>query len=450
MISKPFNRPQSSLIPAVVESDQCIACGACIQACPSNSIVGKYNEFRGAHEVEVNSDLECSNCSKGCNLVCPSLGFSFQDQFVDQGNDIDDPRLGPIKQVFTAYSPAHQFNNRSSSGGVVRAFIEHFIKQGSPVICLTSTDDGYRANSISELSDLKNTPGSIYHGISFEDAIPLIRNAKSPCLLVAIPCILEGLAKYIKNIEPNLEKNIALKVGLICGWMYSDHSWKSIQKLKKIPGEVQDITYRGEDKVGRLKIKTDKGNHSYSRREFSSYHEEIEYKASFSRAYNRLRCRLCENHINQLSDIAVGDAWLRKFPDSKDKVSIVVVRTELGMKQYSRLIENGILISEDAKVNDIIESQSDDLVYGRSARKVNQYMRSIGQITPSFNFSELEPPIELAKSERQQFNKELYWRQKVREGSYKLYYSKMYLKIFPNLIRRKIIAIIKIILRKHN
>jgi coenzyme F420 hydrogenase subunit beta len=450
LTSKPFDLPVTTLIPNVVESDQCIACGACIQACPGKSIVGSYSEQRGAHEVKVINTSECSDCSQQCNSVCPSLGFSFKDQFPEQHDDIADPRLGPIKQVFTAYSPENQFNNISSSGGVVRAFIEHFIKQKKPVICLTSTKKGYRANSISELCDLENTPGSIYHGISFEDAIPLIRNAKSPCLLVAIPCVLEGLAKYIKNIEPDLDKNIALRVGLICGWMYSDHSWKSIQKLKKISGTVQDVTYRGEDKVGRLKIKTDKNSYSFSRRKFDSYREEIEYKASFSRVYNRLRCRLCENHINQLSDIAVGDAWLKKFPRNKDKVSIVVVRTELGMVEYSKLVENSTLISENAQVDDIIESQSDDLVYGRSAQKLNQFISSMGQRTPVFSFSDNEQRIDLSKSEQHQLKDELYWRAKVREGLYKLYFFKIYTKTFPNFIRRKIITLIKMIIRRHN
>src|SRR5690606_37960767 len=109
-----------------------------------------------------------------------------------------------------------------------------------------------------------------------------------------------------------LSEKIALIAGIICGWMYSHHGIRAFSSYKNINQEIKDVRYRGEDKVGKLKIFTNDEVHTFDRRKFHSFKEILDYRASFSTDVNRLRCRLCQNHLNVTADIAVGDAWLAR------------------------------------------------------------------------------------------------------------------------------------------
>lgn len=419
-------------ITPVVEHDQCIACGACIQACPEDAIVPAYHDGRGAHEVSVSDDTGCSDCAQHCRDVCPSVAFSFRDAHPRLGGDA--LRLGPIRDLRLSHAPAHQFNGVSSSGGMVRVMIESWLRQARTVICLAATPEGYGAVAIDQTDALRQLPGSIYHGVSFNAMIPLLRAAPAPVMLVAIPCVFEGLARYVRGHAPELEAKIGLRVGLICGWMFSDHAWRTFAELRGISEPVTDVQYRGEDKVGQLKLRTAAQLHRYSRRQFDSVHAEAAFKSSFSRVYNRLRCRLCEDHLNVLADVAVGDAWLARLPEDTDKISIVAIRSERGLDLLDALEAEGRVHSEPATVAELVETQSANLAYGREARALNGWLQAQGVPTPAFRFDPEEPPP-APPGARQiaAFETEMRWRQRVRAGGGHAWYRR-YLRRF--LLRR--------------
>lgn len=431
------------LVIKVVENDLCIACGACIQACPGGCISGAYSEERGAHEVQLLKTTECGKCEKWCDKVCPGVEVNFLSLVCEKFQDEIKVRLGPVNQVKVGYSPVYQFDGVSSSGGVIKALIENSLAEEIPVICLAKDDAGYSAQRIESINGIGKIPGSIYHSVSFEKCIELLKKSDKSCLIVAIPCVLEGLNKYVEVMDPSLEKKIHLRVGLICGWMYSDHSWKSLARYRKIPGVIKDIRYRGEDKVGKLKIATDNRIHVYSRKEFECFSEEAQYKTSYSRVFNRLRCRLCENHVNQLCDIAVGDAWLQRYQGSKNKMSLVVIRTLEGRSKMEFLAVAETVVLEPGSGSDIIESQSKNLVFGEQAKKLSDYRSAKGLFVPSFVFSEKREASITTLYDRSIFAIEGMWRFMVRRESYRSYYYWMCIKLFPQYARRRIICILR-------
>ena len=433
------------LITKVVENDLCIACGACIHACPESLITSAYSVSRGAYEVSIPESKGCEGCRKWCEKVCPSVTVNFASQHHSAGITEKELRLGAIRAVKVGYSPSHQFDGVTSSGGVTKALIEGALVRGIPVICLAKDEAGYSAQRIDSVNDTGRIPGSIYHSVSFEKGIELLEKADRPCMVVAIPCVLEGLSKYMAAIDPSLEERIHMRVGLICGWMYSDHSWKSLKYYRKIPGEIRDVRYRGEDKVGRLKIVSDARTYVYSRRTFKGFGEEVQFKASYSRVFNRLRCRLCENHINQFCDIAIGDAWLKKYPGSNDKLSLVVIRTDKGEMELKALEGEGKVILHDGSVRDIVESQSSNLVFGGQARKYSAYRKSEGRFVPRFAFSPGCDEVVVSVYDRYLFAVEEKWRALVRRKSYGSYYCWMYIKLLPQYIRRRIMQVLRLL-----
>jgi coenzyme F420-reducing hydrogenase beta subunit len=424
----------SSLIPTlqdVIDSDMCIACGACVEACPENAIIPTYNDYRGSQEVEILDTSQCDSCDQVCEKVCPSVSVDYRDYEGAQGSE----RLGKIEGVYTGYSKQFQFNGVSSSGGVMREIIHYYVEREIPVICLAGINGEYQAEAIDSLKKMKIIPGSIYHGVQFFDAISLVRSIEGKCVIVAIPCVLEGIQKYIAECEPELGKKIELTAGIICGWMYSDHSWKAFAKFKHIQDKVVDIAYRGEDKVGDLKLKTSSSVHNYPRRNFPDFKDELDFKTSYSGVFNRLRCQVCQNHTNISADISVGDAWLERLPASEDKVSVVIARTERGHQLIETMHETGLLVMANSSADDIIESQSYNLVHGISAQELVMYQVARGSAVPQFKYTGTHVET-IGRRRYISLFEHFIWRKLVRLEYYSLYRLRIMLRYLPRQLKR--------------
>ena len=49
-------------------SDDCIACGACVEACPVNAIA----EGDGKYEINADECIECGACAEACPVDAPA------------------------------------------------------------------------------------------------------------------------------------------------------------------------------------------------------------------------------------------------------------------------------------------------------------------------------------------------------------------------------------------
>lgn len=398
----------------VVEHDQCIACGACVSACPNDAVAPVFHLGRGAHEVAIVDAQACIGCPAPCDDVCPSLQVDLRELLGDRVPD-DQPvaRVGPVEEVLLAASPEHRDNGVSSSGGIVRALIVAALAEGTPVVCLADDNGTQSVETLLDPDDIDRVPGSIYHSVSFAGAIEALAAAPRPALLVSTPCQLEGIVGYIHRVDPSLEDRIALRVGLICGWMYTHHSLTAFQHYKGVEGDVTAAAYRGEDEAGRLKLTIDGVQHDWSRREFATTGDRLDYQASFSRYANRARCRVCEDHLNVLADIAVGDAWLER--KQGEKLSIVVLRTPTGRRAFEQLAQSGAIEVESGTIDDIRESQSDRLVDGDEARALGAWLREGGAVSPVFDFGDGAEAL-LTRSDRASFRWEWMLRGLLRSG----------------------------------
>lgn len=417
---KPAASGRHPRIRLVVESDLCIACGVCIPTCPEGVVAPAYDRGRGTHEVAVVDSAPCPECPAPCDEVCPSVAVDFS-ALSDGAIEGDLGRIGPLRSVWTGYAPSHRDNGISSSGGLIRALVHHALSQGTPVVCLAKRDGkfgdpdaSYGAVRLRSIDDLERMPGSIYHSVAFTDAIDDLERHPEPAVLVALPCHLEGIEKYLRLRAPHLRSRIALRVGLICGWMYSDHSLAAFAAFRDVPGKVKDAAYRGGSKVGDLQLWTTRGHYRFSRRKFDARSDRIAYQASFSRYLNRLRCRVCEDHLNVLADVVVGDAWLRSARDQK--ASVLAVRSARGDAWIQDRVSAGDLVLRRGSVADLVESQSSDLCFGTSAREMRAFLADLGSFTPEFEFGDQRRVT--SADARQEYSFEMLMRRLVRAGRY--------------------------------
>jgi len=186
-------------------------------------------------------------------------------------------------------------------------------------------------------------------------------------------------------------------------------------------GGVEDFRYRGGDKVGKLRFDSPGGvTHSYSRREFRTFTEKLDYRACFGRFLHRIRCRLCRDHINILADVTVGDAWLERF--QREKVSLAVARTTRGKEALEEAAGLGQIALREGHRGDIAESQSEDLAFGISAEIMGEYLKGRDFPVPEFTFSGYGADIPSITGEtRIGWEKESRLREVVRRGHYRTY-----------------------------
>ena len=241
-------------------------------------------------------------------------------------------------------------------------------------------------------------------------------------MLVAIPCHLEGVLNYARTMDKEILEKIACICGIVCGWMYSHHSLAAFARYNGIDSAIEDATYRGGDRVGKLRFMSGGKSYAFERRHFSNVKDLINYQSSFSTDYNRLRCRVCEDHLNMLADVIAGDAWLERT--KTEKISVIATRTEVGDALIANLANKGKIELEAGSFEDLIESQSSNLVLGTKAREINAIMREQGKVTPTFHFADvLDKPI--GDAGRKSFSHEMKRRGLIRNRHY-LFYRLLY------------------------
>ena len=380
------NSADSPKVAKVITNDLCISCGVCIPACPKSNIIPDYSPRLGSHQVKIIDTNDCTDCSdKSCDIVCPSVSVDYIDLLKE--HSYDDTRIGPVTSIQLGISRTFADNPFSSSGGIIRDLISYFIAKDIPVICLCNDDTlGFALKTIRSRKQIFDLPGSIYHSVDLTNAVNLIEKLDQKPVIVGIPCLLEGIQKYFDHKGSHIDNEVLFSIGIICGWSFSDHALRGYTKLRKIHGvDFSKTTYRGQyNKKGYLRLFSCTGEllHSLKRWKFSNLKDFFYYTSFFTRANNRLRCRLCTNHLNVTSDISLGDAWI----DGEDrKLSIILTRTHQAQVIMNQLHQLGAVSLQDADLSTVIGTQGNDLVNGITAAHLSKFFSYIpffGAIQP--------------------------------------------------------------------
>jgi len=371
----------------IAENDYCISCGACKHACPHTEIRIELNPAKGFYEPVVNDSTACVTCeTRPCLLVCPS----YEEDFVQLANWTDAAqRIGPYHFLYTGHSTSSDIRTRASSGGVIKELCRYYLDKGivDAVITLRHVKGlEYEPDLYTTSEDILHTPGSIYHNINFEKAIGILKTTPGRFVLVATPCQLTSIHKFKSVGLDQFLGQIEVAIGLICGWTFSRHSLRHFSRAMGVDcTDLQDVTYRGGDRVGPLTLKTGEQTRSFSRRpKYLTDKHAIPFKIAFSRTYNAKRCLLCVEHLNHLADIAVGDAWLKAFKDDKFGTSIIIVRNPEINTTLQELAALGRVKLAIAAEEDVIESQGKDLALGISAQQIINKLVLKGKFAPKY------------------------------------------------------------------
>jgi coenzyme F420 hydrogenase subunit beta len=200
---------------AVIDADRCVQCGACIAACPSNSI-------GIAEDGRPTLTRMCTGCSF-CWDVCPLAGLRVERIWRSASNGADNPDIGHVESAHSAR--AFQPADGVQDGGVATAILCRLLEEGR----IDGVILAGRGPAAGGASVVARTPaeviagaGSVYNSIMTLAALSDLRDVIDPeerLALVGTPCQINGLRAMQRFPWPGRSTpadQVVLTIGLFC------------------------------------------------------------------------------------------------------------------------------------------------------------------------------------------------------------------------------------------
>jgi coenzyme F420 hydrogenase subunit beta len=200
---------------AVIDADRCVQCGACIAACPSNSI-------GIAADLRPTLTRMCTGCSF-CWDVCPLAGLRVERLWKASENGAGDTAVGPYESAHSARTPRPPAGIQD--GGVVTALLCTLLEQGQidgVILAGERTASGGSATVARTPEEVIAGAGSVYNSIMTLAALSDLRDvidADDRLALVATPCQVNGLRamqRYPWPYRSTPVDQVVLTIGLFC------------------------------------------------------------------------------------------------------------------------------------------------------------------------------------------------------------------------------------------
>jgi coenzyme F420 hydrogenase subunit beta len=305
----------------------CVACGACLSACPSDAVRPALK--KGVATVEIDSG-KCSKCTL-CSRVCPIFDyFALSDEKKSAKE--------PFWSLLLGNSCDEQIRNYAASGGLATALSSYLLEKGEIDGVLTVKMSGTEPLQFiaKNPSDLNEAGGSIYFPTWTLKSVELLRNSTLKVAIVGLPCQISAAKKLIKQgvLRP---ENVKFLFGLRCyhinsPW-YMDYLLTRMLHLSKI--NVSQITSRRHGWQGGIDVNS----------ESSTYHVPLVFSwktglgifnpMSLDRLNAQLGCIICKDRDSLDADITFAEAW---FTTGK---SLIISRTERGIDLVKRAVSEG-------------------------------------------------------------------------------------------------------------
>ncbi|MDG6922475.1 MAG: Coenzyme F420 hydrogenase/dehydrogenase, beta subunit C-terminal domain [Nitrososphaerota archaeon] len=311
------------LMSEIVEKDRCIGCAACVQVCPVEVF-----DYIGDKPVDARHD-GCVYCGL-CAAVCPPahLGSGELAKFITP--DGDDVGFGRYKLAVLARSKQDHVLSSAQDGGISSSILIEALESGMiDGVALGDTVEGEPLNPIPKLATTKeeilHCSGSRYTYSPNTVALREAFGKDMKIAVVGVPCQINGLRHIQYGPSEGFafanwfRKNIAFSIGLFCSEVFTYEGLQDLSKTISVPlEEIKNINVKGK-----IVSKTRDGRTHVS-------------SLKNMRKYMRHACNYCWDYSADLADISLGGI-------GQDGWTFTVVRTDIGLKLYERLLAKNLI-----------------------------------------------------------------------------------------------------------
>lgn len=361
----------------VKQNSMCVACGACVVACPVQKLLINYNDKLSFFEIEQDMTRECSCKTPLCGKVCPSIESELDFEACSLNIDT---WVGPLRQIYLAWSTDRETRFNSSSGGSTRTLLRFLLETGEvdrAVVLCPGEDPFYpQFVSLTDPVELARISNSFYLHVPFEKALRLLKEdgKESHSVVVALPCQIQAIRKLqaLHILRGNL-----LVLGLFCGGSSRRVALNNFLFYYGVHHEpIREIKLRGHGWPGKIIIN---GKVIFDRKE-ATFLSAVLYTSCFSGPFFLKRCLMCADQTSELADISFGDAWIPRITKSDNLgTNVALIRSDWGQAVFDAAIHAGVLESASVMLREVIDSQGNCLV----GRKLGMWDWPSRQVVPS-------------------------------------------------------------------
>ena len=325
----------------------CVGCGACPVVCPQGAI--SLRNKNGLLSLYVNPK-KCNDCGL-CVKICPALRAALYKPTVLNMEDI----IGHYHKIYVAHASDSRIRWGGASGGVITALILNMLKtdriDGALVSKMTKPGsvDTYIARKSNEVLEAQ---GSIYFPTYTARQIKNIRAKDESYAVVGLPCHVTAF-KRSEIFFPDLAEKVFIHLGLFCyhlnEFWYLDYFERKIAKMKL--EEVLEVGPRRGGWPGSIRIKSTKEE---KRIPFFTFWGPLQLLYLTS----PIGCLFCCDHLNRLSDLSFGDAWLPSLMKTDTEGnSLIMARTTKGLLMLREAEDNGLITLKETTIKDVLRAQ---------------------------------------------------------------------------------------------
>lgn len=383
-------KPKRKNISFIVEHKNCTQCGTCVAMCPTRAISCYQHPCQGL--LPVVDDARCTECGI-CLAVCPGEKLDLpQLNRAVFGRIPADELFGNYIQIYTGYAVDRQIRYNGASGGVATAILAALLKQrridGAVVVRMSQTRPLEPEVFIARnTADLISAQQSKYLPVPMNVALrEILTDKQGKYAVVGVPCHFHGL-RLAEQQNPKLKDRIVLRLGLFCGFNPTLSSTKYLLQRAGVQDfdQVKDIKYRdGDWPCGFRAIMQDGSDHFlYPIEEFLFSHYVFE----------RRRCALCPDHLNELADLALGDEWRSDLRDDAEGWSHIITRTPIGEQIVQEMVQAQVIQVQASKPEVIYSGQRATMIFKKRGNHAFAWIqRRLGNKVPDY-FEKARPRL---------------------------------------------------------
>lgn len=368
-------------ISRVVETNLCTGCGACAGLFPN--LIRMVDDTQNGRRPVVDSSPEGAVAAQSAMSVCAGAGADHASLPIRDSIDQD---WGPVLKVWEGWAADDEIRFRGSSGGAATALSLFMLEAGEAngVCHIAQRQDDPRLNkSVISVNreELLRGSGSRYAQASPGERLNDIKQTNGTVAFIGKPCDISSVAKATAT-DPLLRSKIKATIAIFCAGAPTLAATDALLDRLAVPQDstLTDLRYRGSGWPGQMQatyVDADGQKHKSTSISYS------EGWGNILQAQRKWRCRICADHTGEFADISVGDPWHNPPAGGVEAGrSLIVARSERGVRLVEAAMENGFLIAEDRSRNTIAEAQPNLLttrgaIFGRRLA-----MRSLGMPVP--------------------------------------------------------------------
>lgn len=361
------------LYDTVISNGYCIGCGACALVDDSPFKIGldKYGQMKA--QATMNQIVESS--AKVLD-VCP---FSETSKNEDELSEIFFPdvdkknnEIGKYISCFAGFVNENKFRSNGSSGGVAKwlgyqllneNMIDYFVQINSN----TTNEPSnllFDYNIFQKPEDVLNGSKSAYYPTTLANIVKKIKSLPGSSAITAVPCNIKAL-RLLALKDDEIKRRIKYTIGVVCGGMKSANYSKLIGwELGIHPNNLTKIDFRRkyENRPANEKIYQVWSNENKTKYNDVSQIYGTGYAAGF---FKPKACDFCDDVLAETADIAVGDAWLKKYVQDPKGTSLLVVRNNELLSMLEKAQKNGDVVLDNISAEDAASAQKGGLRHRR-------------------------------------------------------------------------------------